>query len=95
MSDMKTSYRAIGLMSGTSMDGIDAAVIDTDGEAALAIGASHAESYDEAFRERLASVMGGAPAHCFCGVEHSSVQKPMVAPVCITMHCNAPAQGVL
>jgi anhydro-N-acetylmuramic acid kinase len=29
--EQKKVYRAIGLMSGTSLDGVDAALIETDG----------------------------------------------------------------
>lgn len=49
---------AIGLMSGTSMDGIDAAVIRTDGDLAVEPGAALTVPYDEAFRARLRSALG-------------------------------------
>lgn len=45
---------AIGLMSGTSRDGIDAALIETDGEGAVKGLAFHAMPYHEGFRLRLA-----------------------------------------
>lgn len=45
---------AIGLMSGTSRDGIDAALIETDGEGAVTPLAFHAKAYDDGFRVRLA-----------------------------------------
>ena len=45
---------AIGLMSGTSRDGIDAALIETDGEGAVAAVEFHAMAYDDGFRLRLA-----------------------------------------
>jgi anhydro-N-acetylmuramic acid kinase len=45
---------AIGLMSGTSMDGIDVALIDTDGEGAVQRLASAEYPYDAAFRRLLA-----------------------------------------
>lgn len=48
----------VGLMSGTSMDGIDAALLETDGEAVLSFGPSLTHPYDEAFRERLRDVLG-------------------------------------
>lgn len=49
---------AIGLMSGTSMDGIDAAVIRTDGQRVVETGAALTVPYDDAFRARLRSVFG-------------------------------------
>ena len=44
---------AIGLMSGTSMDGIDAALVETDGEGLNRRIGFHFTPYDEAMRERL------------------------------------------
>ncbi|EDQ33427.1 putative molecular chaperone [Hoeflea phototrophica DFL-43] len=45
--------RAIGLMSGTSMDGIDLALLDTDGDAVVLRGASSFTPFDPKFRKRL------------------------------------------
>src|SRR5215468_716245 len=50
---------ALGLMSGTSCDGVDAALIETDGRAAINCGAWLTEPYDTAFHNRLRSVLGG------------------------------------
>lgn len=44
---------AIGLMSGTSLDGIDVALVRTDGEAVVERGPSMGLPYDPAFRRRL------------------------------------------
>ncbi len=53
---------AIGLMSGTSRDGIDAALIETDGEGAVTPIAFHAQPYAEGFRMRLAEACERAMA---------------------------------
>ncbi|MFS0771355.1 anhydro-N-acetylmuramic acid kinase [Sphingomonas sp. 1P08PE] len=45
---------AIGLMSGTSLDGIDAALIETDGEGAVRSIAFRGEAYTDAARAELA-----------------------------------------
>ena len=55
-------YRAIGLMSGTSLDGIDAAFIVTDGRDAVATGPAMTVPYDGRLRERLRGILGGTGA---------------------------------
>jgi anhydro-N-acetylmuramic acid kinase len=52
-SGMTNLVTAIGLMSGTSMDGIDIAMLRTDGEAAIEFGPQLFVPYDGAFRRRL------------------------------------------
>jgi anhydro-N-acetylmuramic acid kinase len=50
---MAELYRAIGLMSGTSMDGVDVAAIETDGERVSWTGPSVTVPYAPALRVRL------------------------------------------
>ncbi|MBN9055840.1 MAG: anhydro-N-acetylmuramic acid kinase, partial [Rhizobiales bacterium] len=54
--------RALGLMSGTSMDGIDIALIETDGEDHVRRLAAGGVDYDPAFRQRLRGALGDATA---------------------------------
>ncbi len=51
--------RAIGLMSGTSLDGIDVAFIETDGRDRVIPGPAITLPYSQEFREQLRSVLGG------------------------------------
>ncbi len=53
--------RVVGLMSGTSMDGIDAAYLETDGESIVEQGAAATVPYGPAFRARLAAFITSAP----------------------------------
>jgi anhydro-N-acetylmuramic acid kinase len=50
---MVKAYRAIGLMSGTSMDGVDVAALETDGETVGSTGPSVTVPYDSILRARL------------------------------------------
>jgi anhydro-N-acetylmuramic acid kinase len=52
-------WRAIGLMSGTSLDGIDVAMIQTDGRDRVNSGRALTLPYPQEFRERLRAVLGG------------------------------------
>ncbi|WP_419905497.1 anhydro-N-acetylmuramic acid kinase [Kiloniella sp.] len=57
MTDKKNDW-LLGLMSGTSMDGIDAALIKSDGESVLEQGPTHSFSYSADQRAMLQAVMG-------------------------------------
>jgi len=50
---------AVGLMSGTSMDGIDAALIRSDGNGSVTAAAFLSLPYDSEMRRHLRSVLGG------------------------------------
>ena len=67
MSEHSKIYRVIGLMSGTSLDGIDAALISTDGENIVRRENFLSFPYDPSMREKIRS--------CFY------VTGPSVAPV--------------
>ncbi|CAN0548018.1 unnamed protein product, partial [Laminaria digitata] len=49
---------ALGLMSGTSMDGIDAALIETDGERVTAFGPATTTPYADDVRDAIRSALG-------------------------------------
>jgi len=52
--------RTIGLMSGTSLDGVDAAWLETDGESVTAFGPTLTIPYDKALRGDLRSILDSA-----------------------------------
>ncbi len=54
--------RAIGLMSGTSLDGVDVALIDTDGTRVLAFGPTGYRPYSEAERALLRQALAAGAA---------------------------------
>ncbi len=54
---MSERMRAIGLISGTSMDGIDVALLETDGENDVRFGPFGTFPYDQGLRARLAEIV--------------------------------------
>ena len=54
--------RALGLMSGTSMDGISVALVDTDGEAELVRGPAMTFPYNTEQRAAIGQAIGEARA---------------------------------
>jgi anhydro-N-acetylmuramic acid kinase len=53
--------RTIGLMSGTSLDGVDAAWLETDGESVTSFGPTLTIPYDDALRRDLRTILDLAP----------------------------------
>lgn len=58
---MAGTMRALGLMSGTSMDGVDAAVLETDGETIAGFGPSAFRAYAPEERAVLRGALGRWP----------------------------------
>ena len=56
------TLRAIGLMSGTSLDGVDVAYLETDGETISRFGASATLHYEDDFRADLRRLLDLAPS---------------------------------
>ena len=57
---MSKLMRAIGLMSGTSLDGIDAAFLETDGKDVVIRGPARTYPYDDAMRRMLLTALSDA-----------------------------------
>jgi anhydro-N-acetylmuramic acid kinase len=55
------SFWALGAMSGTSLDGVDAAMLLTDGHRILEFGHSAYRSYEPAERQTIAAALGAWP----------------------------------
>lgn len=64
----RTALTAIGLMSGTSLDGIDAAIVTSNGERILGLGPFATYPYEPSFRDRLRGLLGRMPGAADAGV---------------------------
>ena len=50
---MNKNFYSLGLMSGTSIDGIDASIIKSDGKQSLKVIDNFYLEYEESFRKKL------------------------------------------
>lgn len=76
--DDERLYTAIGLMSGTSMDGVDAALVTTDGRDRVETGAALTIPYDDAFRARLRAAIAGEGDMAAAEIEITDLHRDAV-----------------
>ncbi|WP_448189628.1 anhydro-N-acetylmuramic acid kinase [Azospirillum sp. sgz301742] len=85
-------HTVIGLMSGTSMDGIDAALVRTDGVNRVEPLAFLSTPYDDAFRDRLRACLGGKGD--VADVEHDLTEAHAAAVLRLLAEAGVPAAAV-
>jgi len=86
--------RAIGLMSGTSLDGIDAALVDSDGERVAWVGPALTIPYDADLRDDLRAVLGGALVDQVAPVERRLTQAHADAVAALLAKANLAADDI-
>jgi len=72
-------YRVIGLMSGTSLDGVDAALIETDGKTSITAFAGAEQAYTSDERAILQAAVNAALKWKFEGAEPSTFKPAELA----------------
>jgi anhydro-N-acetylmuramic acid kinase len=81
-------YVSIGLMSGTSMDGIDVALLETDGDTALRAGPWTSRPYPAGLREALLLLDPAAPDLASYEEEVTRAHIDAVRDFCATQHID-------
>jgi anhydro-N-acetylmuramic acid kinase len=71
--------RVLGLMSGTSMDGVDAALVETDGEAIAGFGRTAFRPYAPAEREAIRAALGAWPGDPAVAAAEDAVRRAHAA----------------
>lgn len=95
MGDWNQQLWSLGLMSGTSLDGIDAALIRCDGERVMDCGAFATFPYDEDFRDALRGILGpSAPASAVAPVERDLTLRAAEAVAALLARAELPADRV-
>lgn len=85
--------RAIGLMSGTSADGVDAAAVETDGRGRVVRGPWLTVAYDSALRRRLQALDPGNAA-ALRAVESDMTEVHIAAVASLSARLDRPASVV-